>query len=88
MEGAIRGVIHTTLNSVGNFDQKLTGSLAKAFDSTVGAFKNTWSELGNVFHASLGSISGTILSRHIFYSLLRSWYILTDIFSQESIANL
>ena len=41
MEGAIRGVIHTTPNSVGNFGQKLTGSLAKVFHSTVGAFKNT-----------------------------------------------
>ena len=71
-EGAIRGVIHTTLNSVGNFGQKLTGSLAKVFDSTVGTFKNTRAEIGTVFHASLGSISGTILSGHIFYSLLHS----------------
>ena len=61
---SIGGVIHYTLNGVGDLDEKVVGSpgeaASKAIQSTGHAVKDSTTGIGNMFHGILGRIGGTI----------------------------
>ena len=60
----IGGAIHDTLNSVGDLDEKVMGSLreaaSKVIESTVHAVKDYTTGIGKMFHSILGGIRGII----------------------------
>lgn len=71
---AIGGAAHHTLNSVGDLDENLARNLGSAVSKvnhlTGRARKNTGTEIENIFHGLLASISGTIRWAAIHYHFL------------------
>ena len=61
---AIGGAIHDTLNTVGDLDEKVLGSLgesaSKVIESTRYTVKDSTTGIGNMFYGILGGIGGTI----------------------------
>ena len=76
---AVGGAIHDTLNSVGDLDEKVVGSLgeaaSKVIQSTRHAVKDSTTGISNMFHGILGGIGGTIQWCFILVILLVLLYI-------------
>ena len=82
---AIGGAARHTLNSVGDLDENLARNLGSAVSKvnhlTGRARKNTGTEIENIFHGLLASISGTVKWAVIHYYFL-DIYIYRHIFAR------